>query len=239
MTVVGTQGAGTPVRGLSDRLTVVGVVRDPAGGRDDAGDSEIGAAAYLGVHPKMWVPLAQHPSTRVVIFAKARASAAAVVPLLQREAGDAQVSMIAAQPLAQLVSFPLAIPRATGRAMWWGGAFALILSFLGIYGIVSFTVTERSREMAIRKAIGARPEQVVGRVLRHGLGLAAWGIGLGLSIAIPSAIALRSELAAVRPWDPVSVGTGVSVVLLAAVLASALPARRLAAIDPMTVLRDE
>jgi ABC-type antimicrobial peptide transport system permease subunit len=126
-----------------------------------------------------------------------------------------------------------------GRVMRWGGVFALVLSFLGIYGVVSFTVTERSREMAIRQAIGARPDQVVGRVMRHGVTLALWGIAVGLAIVVPIGLLVQSELAVVRPLDPVAVGGAVAVIFAAALLASGIPARRLAALDPMTVLRDE
>ncbi len=233
------QLSGTTVRGLNDQLMVVGVVRDPAEIPSKESWSELGASTVVGVNAKIWVPLAQHPSTGVVIHAKARATAAAIVPVLRREAGTDDVSLIAAQPLEQLISFPMVAQAAVGRAMQWGGAFALVLSFLGIYGIVSFAVTERSREMAIRKAIGARPDQVIRSVMRHGFTLAVWGVAAGLVITVPLAFLIQTELPAIYPLDPVAFGGGVGVILAAAFLASGIPARRLAGLDPMAVLRDE
>jgi len=232
-----TESVGTLARDLDDLLTVVGVIRDPEG--SPGAGREIGVPGLVGVNAKLWVPLAQHPSTRVVIHARARDRASAIVPVLQAETGLDDVPLIAAQPLEQLIALPLAVPRAIGRVMRWGGAFALVLSFLGIYGIVSFSVTARSREMAIRKAIGARSDQVIGRVMRQGVLLAVAGVVAGLAITVPLAILARSELATVHPLDPVALGTGVGVILLAALLASGIPARRLVRLDPMAVLRDE
>jgi predicted permease len=237
--LVGVQAPGTNLRGLNDQLTVVGVVRDPAEIPSAESWSELGASTVVGINAKIWVPLAQHPSTGVVIHAKSRTSAAGIVSVLRSKAGADDVPLIAAQPLEQLISFPMVAQGAVGRAMRWGGAFALVLSFLGIYGIVSFAVTERSREMAIRKAMGARPDQVIRRVMRHGFVLAVWGVGAGLVIAVPLAFLVQAELAAVHPLDPIAFGGGVAVILAAAFLASGLPARRLAGLDPMAVLRDE
>ncbi|MEZ5317111.1 MAG: ABC transporter permease [Vicinamibacterales bacterium] len=230
---------GMPVRRQEDRLTVVGVVRDPDGPSAPDGDSELSAASLVGVSPRIWVPLSQHPSNTVVIHARARQDAASLVPILREEAGTDDVPLIAAQPLAQLISYPLVVQRTTGRVMRWAGAFALALSFLGIYGIVSFTVTQRSREMAIRKAMGARSDQVVRGVMRHGVVLALWGVGLGLAIVAPLSWLVDRKLATIHPMDPVAFGGGVAVILLASLVASVLPARRLATVDPMAVLRDE
>jgi len=230
---------GTTNRGLDDLVTVVGVVRDPIAPDSVGSGGELGAASVVGVNARIWVPLAQYPSTRVMIHARSRTSAAAIVPILREETGLDEVPLIAAQPLEDLIAFPMKIQASVGRVMRWGGLFALVLSFLGIYGIVSFAVTERSREMAIRKALGARQDEVVRRVMRHGLTLAVWGVAVGLTLTIPVAFLARHDLAAVHPLDPVAIGGGVGVILLAALLASGLPARRLASVDPMAVLRDE
>jgi putative ABC transport system permease protein len=230
---------GTTIRGLDEQLTVVGVIRDPRSMSVPESPTEMGASTIVGVNARVWVPLAQHPSTRAVIHARARTSAAAIVAVLREETGVAEVPLIAAQPLVDLISFPMQIQASVGRLMRWGGLFALVLSFLGIYGIVSFMVSERSREMAIRRALGARSDEVVREVMRHGFSLALWGIALGLALTIPIAFLARAELAAIHPLDPVALGGGIGVVLAAALLASAVPARRLASVDPMTVLKDE
>ena len=136
-----------------------------------------------------------------------------------------------------------------GRAMiftWLGAAFAAVFGLLalslaavGVYGVVSYSVTQRTREIGIRMALGARLAAVLGLVVRQGAGLAGIGIVVGLLAAFGVGRLLGSLLYGVRPSDPLILG-GVALLLGAVALgASYLPARRAAKVDPLTALRAE
>ena len=110
---------------------------------------------------------------------------------------------------------------------------------MGIYGVLSYTVVQRTKDIGIRMALGASQATVIRDVLGHGLLLTGTGLGIGILGALAAAHTIRSMLYGVRPTDP---GTFlvVSVVLAAvAVLASYLPARRASRVDPMVALRYE
>lgn len=121
-------------------------------------------------------------------------------------------------------------------------AFSLVastLALVGIYGVISLSVGSRTKEIAVRVAIGAQREKILGLILGDGLRLVAWGLGIGLIVALVLGRLLVSQLFQVSPADPLTL---VLVTLLfagAAMLASWLPARRATQIDPMKALRDE
>jgi predicted permease len=118
-------------------------------------------------------------------------------------------------------------------------ALALVLAVTGLYGLIAYSVAQRTREIGIRMALGARPAQVLRRTLGQGLALMALGGVLGVAAAFGLARLLRSllyEVSAADPWTFVAV---VLVLALAALVASYIPARRAARIDPMTALRYE
>lgn len=116
------------------------------------------------------------------------------------------------------------------------GLVALILAAIGVYGVMSYNVSQRTREFGVRLALGAQREGVLALVVRHGVSLALIGIGIGLVLALGTTRALRSLLT-VSSTDPISFGV-VSLFLAAvAFLASYLPARRATAVDPIEALR--
>jgi putative ABC transport system permease protein len=120
------------------------------------------------------------------------------------------------------------------------GAFsvlALILASLGVYGVISHLVSTRRREIGVRVALGAQRIEVFGLVLRQGLALAGIGLTIGAAAAVYLTRLLRSFLFEVAPGDPVSLAAVLFLLLLVAALASALPARRAAAVDPNLTLR--
>jgi putative ABC transport system permease protein len=118
-------------------------------------------------------------------------------------------------------------------------AIALLLSLLGIYGVLSYAVAQRTREIAIRIALGASRNVVLLRTLRYGLALAATGVLGGLIASIGLTHFLKSLLYGVRPLDSPTIGGAVLVLLCCCVVASLWPARRAASIDPMQTLRME
>jgi putative ABC transport system permease protein len=122
------------------------------------------------------------------------------------------------------------------------GAFAvlaLLLASIGLYGVLSYTVALRTSEIGLRMALGARPANVVGAVVRHALTLSAVGAVLGIGGAFAVTRLLASMLFGISPTDPITFA-GVSVVIaLVAIIASYVPARRAAAIDPAVALRSD
>jgi ABC-type antimicrobial peptide transport system permease subunit len=116
---------------------------------------------------------------------------------------------------------------------------ALTLAVIGLYALLSQLVVHRTREIGIRVALGARSEQVVALVVRHGVVLATVGVALGCALAVPTVRAMRSLLYDVAAFEPVTLVAVGGVMILIAAIASLLPARRAAAVDPAIALRSE
>jgi ABC-type antimicrobial peptide transport system permease subunit len=116
---------------------------------------------------------------------------------------------------------------------------ALILAAGGVYGLVAHSVSQRTRELGIRAALGADRAGLLKLVVGEGMALAGLGVGIGLILAVVLGRAVRSFLFEVRPADPVILGLQAVLLLGTAVLASYLPARRAARVDPVRALRAE
>jgi ABC-type antimicrobial peptide transport system permease subunit len=119
------------------------------------------------------------------------------------------------------------------------GALALVLACIGIYGIMAWMVSRRMQEIGIRIALGARSEQVQGMVLRE----AAWMTLLGVAAGVGGALALgrvvASLLYGLKPWDPATFVVSATVLVLVALAAAWIPARRAGGVDPIRALRHE
>jgi len=119
------------------------------------------------------------------------------------------------------------------------GSMALLLGVVGIYGVIAYSVSQRTREIGIRMALGAQQQKLTGMFVRHGLLLTGIGVGFGLLAAAVSMRLLSSLLFNVRPVDPVTYGAASAGMLLTAWLASYIPSRRAATVDPVEALRAE
>ena len=116
------------------------------------------------------------------------------------------------------------------------GSMALLLGVIGIYGVISYSVSQRRREMGIRLALGAQQGELKKMFVASGLTLVGIGAVLGLLTAVGLTRLMTSLLFGISPFDPVTYGSVVAVLAMAAVLASYLPARRAANVDPVEVL---
>jgi predicted permease len=119
------------------------------------------------------------------------------------------------------------------------GGMALLLGVIGIYGVISYVVSQRTREVGIRAALGAKPRQLERMFLLHGLTLGGIGVVVGLAVAAGLGHWMSSLLFGIEPMDPTAYIAAVGIILAAAALASYVPARRAATIDPIETLRAE
>ena len=211
-------------------FTVVGVAKDVAA-------SEYGAP----VQPHFWGAFAQIPSRYGVFVARAAGSEVLAVQALRTITQPFQESvvMVAPQTLTGLLRFKLLLPRLASQLLTIGGVFTLLLAVVGIHGIVSYAASQRVREMAIRRAVGASGGQVMRSILSEGLILTAIGVGCGLLITVVLSTLVRSVLSGVGHLDPLALGGSLMLLLLTAGAAGFVPARKAQRVHPMTALREE
>jgi putative ABC transport system permease protein len=158
-------------------------------------------------------------------------------PLIGRV--DANVGIDALLPMDQLVASSLTRHRFYAAVMGVFAAIAVVLSAVGVYGVLAYAVGQRTREFGVRTALGARSRDVLALVLGQGLSLTSLGIGLGLAGAIGLTRYLEGMLYDVTPLDPLTYVAVVVLFLVVTSIASYVPARRATRIDPLTALRYE
>jgi len=127
-------------------------------------------------------------------------------------------------------------------AAWLVGGFAvlaLLLGTIGLYGVIAYSVSQRTREIGVRMALGAQRASVYQLILKEGARLAVWGIAAGIACSLATTLFLRSILFGVQSWDIATLATVAIVLAVAALLASYIPAHRAASINPVEALRAE
>jgi len=121
----------------------------------------------------------------------------------------------------------------------WFATIAVILAALGIYGVLSYTVAQRARELSVRAALGAQRQQLLGLVVRAGLRVVAVGAAVGVLAAIALTRTIRSMLVDVTANDPLTYAVALVILLMIALAAIVVPARRATRMDPIAALRAE
>ncbi len=211
-------------------LRVVGVVSDV---RTYGFDSEPTGEMFVLAEQ---VPASMRAMTLVV---RGRVGARDAIPTLLRDAvgrRDARLS-VNVQPLERRVFNAVSDRAALTSFVVVFGALAVILACVGLYGLLSYVVTRRTREMGIRAALGAQRGRIVGLVVGRSLVIVIMGLGLGLLGAYSAAGVLRSQLVDTPPHDPWAYLVGGSALLAAALVAALLPAHRASRADPLIALR--
>jgi predicted permease len=192
--------------------------------------------------PEMYLPFDQDPSPdRVTFVLRSKAALAPVATAARRElaAVDPGLSLFDVKTLEDRVSDSVAAPRSAGVLLGLFAALAVVLAAAGVYGVLAFSVAERTREIGIRMAIGASTRTVRWWVLRRALTLAGIGIVVGLGGALLLGRSLQQLLYGVAPSDPPTALAAAGTLSAVALLAAVLPADRATRVDPQEALRAE
>lgn len=222
--------------GTSDQdpwLTVVGVVGDV---RLDAVTEEPNPIVYTAHAQGI-----SGSAGSMVVVVRSATEMGALLPGIRNEIRklDKQLPIANAAPLGELTARAQGTTRTTTVLLSSFAGLATVLAVIGIYGVLSFNVAQRTPELGIRKALGARQSSLLALILRQGISLAIVGIVIGLAGAAGLSHLLKSLLFGITNVDPITYG-GITVLLLCvAFLASWFPARRAALIDPMLALREK
>ncbi len=221
-------GAGR--NGQTPWMTIVGVVEE----------TEYGF--FNGVHaPAVYMDAAQLPPATVMFAVTAQGDPLTLAPA----AREALAGLDPALPLDQLMSYTEFMDEHAIGMRWLAenlgvdALIALLLAGIGIFGVMANLVAERTREIGVRLAMGARREDVLGMMLRRAGWLTAAGLSIGLAMALAMAYGLARVISFVHPADPILFAAIPAAVAVIALGSSWLPARRAARIDPMVALRDE
>ncbi len=229
----------TPVTGigpLSRRIVadslyqVVGVVKDV---KNSSLRSASEPAVYFASH--------QFPSRKMHLIVRGHGEGARLASLVRNEAQrlDPTLPIGDVKSMDRVLEESVDPPRFVMLLMSVFAGLALTLAAVGIYGILTFLVSHRRRDIAIRLALGAEPSAMLCMIVREGLGLTLVGCGLGVIGALVAGRSLAGFLFGVAPWDPVTLGGVVVLVGLVATAACIVPGRRAASEDPVRALRAE
>ncbi len=177
----------------------------------------------------------------VALYARTGGDARAFGPELRHEmsAIDPNSAGLAAMSLSDYISAAWFGPRIASLFLGVLGVIAMLLAGVGLYGVMAYSVSQRTREIGIRMALGADAEGVLRMVMRRGLLLALSGIAAGLAIALAAAPQIAPLLYRVSPSDPVCIAGAALFLMVVAVLASLIPALRATRVDPIVALRQE
>ena len=152
---------------------------------------------------------------------------------------DAQVPLGRVRTMDEILAASVAFQRFEMTLLLAFALLAALLAAVGIYGVMSYLVAQSTREIGVRMALGARPRQVLAIVLGRGMGMAGMGAGIGLVGALALSRLLSHELYGVEPADPATFAAVTALLLVVALVATFVPARRATQVDPMVALRTE
>ena len=191
--------------------------------------------------PESYVPYAQLPFAPMSVVVRTVVNPETMVPTLQREVQslDKDLPLLHVKTLDEYVDDSISDTRFETVLLGAFGVLALVLTAVGLFGVISYTVVQRTREVGVRLALGATPGAIAVMIFKNGVWLASLGVGIGLAAAFGLTRLMRSLLYGISPLDPITF-FGVPIVLFAiALLACYVPARRAARVDPMVALRYE
>lgn len=223
---------GTRIRFSPDTpwMTVVGVAADVRNRR-----------LTEAPQPILYRPLEQSPGYALAVLIRARGNPPGLGEAIARDvrAVDSDVPVYAVRTMNDWIGAAVAERRFLMRLLLAFGAAAVGIALVGIYGVMAYAVSRRTREIGIRMAIGANQKDVSRMVVRQGMTLTAAGLAVGLAGAVGLSRLITSQLFGVQPTDPATLASVLTLMVAVAVAAGYLPARRAARVDPMVVLRTD
>jgi putative ABC transport system permease protein len=211
-------------------MTLVGTIADVKySGLDVAADDAV------------YRPLKQQPWAALYLVVRTAGEPQTFLPTVGRQIAVVDRGIVVAdvRALDSIVNDAAAPPRFRTVLLAAIAGLAFLMAIVGLYGVVAYSVAQRTREIGIRMALGAHASDVLAMILREGLLLAFAGVVGGLAVAAAASRAIRSLLYGVAPTDPASFGLACATMLSIAMIASYLPARRATKVDPLAALRDE
>ena len=194
-----------------------------------------------GSVPELYVPLSQFPSAHADLVVQTDGSPLGVAAPVRfaLRAAERDVLINDVTTMGRLLFDSVASPRFNALLLGALAALALTLAVVGLYGVVSYSMSQRVHEMGIRIALGARPGRILWLVMGEGARLVLLGAALGVAGALGLTRTLKGLLVGVPPTDPVTFAAMVALMLLAALVACFVPARRATKVDPVVALRYE
>jgi putative ABC transport system permease protein len=214
----------------NDWRTIVGVVGDIQYRRLDA-----------EMLPTIYTPFSQTPFMWAYVMVRSTGDPSALTRSIKDIVRSVDPNVVAAsvRPMTEVVSGTVAEPRLSMLLVSGFALLALILASVGIYGVIAYSVSQRTHELGLRMALGAGRGGVLAMIIREGVLLAAIGIVTGLAAAALATRLMRDLLVGITPRDPLTFAGGALLLLMIAAAASYLPARRATRVDPMVALRAE
>ncbi|UCG87667.1 MAG: ABC transporter permease, partial [Gemmatimonadota bacterium] len=191
--------------------------------------------------PAAYLPIEQNPTAFGVIHVRTVGDPANFAGPIQSEIRDLDrdIALINSTTIGNVLSAALWPRRMAAGLLAFFGLLALIIAAVGVYGVMSYSANQRRHEIGIRMAVGATTASVLSLVLRQGVLIAGAGAAVGLVASLALSRAVASLLYGVSATDPLTFGTIAALIMLVAAVASYLPARRAAKVDPLVVLRSE
>jgi len=196
---------------------------------------------HVAARPEVYVPQAQHAWPWLSVVVRAPQGFEGLSSALRREvaAVDSQQAVYLVRPLSDLLSQSLAARRFVMSLLSGFAVLALVLAAVGLYGVLSGSVSQRTAEIGVRMAVGAQSADVMRMVLGQAARLAGAGVLMGLVAALGLTRLMRSLLYEVSPTDPGTFAAVAALLVAVSLVASYLPARRASRVDPVTALRCE
>jgi putative ABC transport system permease protein len=190
---------------------------------------------------QMYTPYAQSPSGRLSLVVQATGDPGGLVTTVRREirALEPNQALSEVRMLDGIVAESIWEPRFFTQLFWLSGGIAVVLAIVGVYGVISYSVSRRSREIGIRLALGARAGDVVWQVVRQASALILSGLGLGILAALALSRVLQSALYEISALDPLTFFSVPLALAAVALLAAYIPARRASRVDAVDALRVE
>jgi len=192
------------------------------------------------VRPGVYVPIEQSPSTSVNVVVRSAIEPASLSRAITEAVHEVNRNQVVSdiRTLEEMKSTSVASTRLRTTLLAVFAALALLLSAIGIYGVISYTVAQRTHELGVRAALGASAKALIGMVVRNGMTLTVVGLALGIAGALGLTQLLGTLLFGVSPRDPVTLAGSAAILAAVALLACYVPARRAARMDPLVALRE-